>query len=225
MQKKFLIWIMLIALFSCETENPVIDIGKDYQPLSVGRFWLYEVEEIRVFGENDQEERFYFVRDIIDYTYVNAQNELVYVIKREESINRIAWTTVGNYAMFVRRNALIRFIDNQNTIPLVFPPRESVQWDANVFNAAERDFFTIVRAGLVQSGGIMYPRAILVEQEDEDDLITFRDKRYEVFAQGIGLVEQYSEVFTYCSRNDCLGEQLINGGRKSHMILVDYGRI
>ncbi|MGY6520575.1 MAG: hypothetical protein ACXIUD_02540 [Mongoliitalea sp.] len=225
MRYRFLLIFFSVLLLSCETENPIVDMGKDYQPLQVGRFWIYEVDEVIVFGENDQEERSYFIRDVVDYTYVNAQNELVYVIKREESSNRNNWVTITNYAQFVRRNSLIRFIENRNIIPLVFPPRQEVTWDGNVFNSLERDDFTIVRAGVVESGGVMYPRAILVVQEEDDDLITFRDNRYEVFARGIGMVEQYYEVFTYCSRNDCLGQQLINGGRKTHMKLFDYGRL
>jgi hypothetical protein len=61
-----------------------------------------------------------------------------------------------------------------------------------------------------------------VNQEKFDDKITNRDIRYEVFGKGIGLVEKYDEVITYCSRNNCLGQQLINGGRKTHLKLVGY---
>lgn len=223
MRKKLFIGLSLLWLFSCESESPNLDLGFNYQPLEIGRFWTYEVEEVLVFGENDQEERQFFIRDIVDYSYLNAQNEQVFVIRREESSNRTGWVVLRNYAMFVRNNALVRFSENRNIVPLVFPPRESTSWDANVFNASERDEFTILKAGVVESGNVNYPRAVFVRQEQDDDLITFRDNRYEVYARGIGLVEHYYEVFTYCSRNDCLGQQLINSGRKTHMKMVDYG--
>lgn len=223
MRKKLFIGLSILWLISCERENPNLDLGFNYQPLEIGRFWIYEVDELVVFGENDQEERKFFVRDKVDYSYLNAQNEQVFVIKREESTNRLNWVGGRNYAMFVRKNALVRFSENRTIVPLVFPPRESTSWDANVFNSSERDEFTILKAGVVDSGNVSYPRAVVVRQEQDDDLITFRDNRYEVFARGIGLVEHYFEVFTYCSRNDCLGQQLINGGRKTHMKIVDYG--
>ena len=45
---------------------------------------------------------------------------------------------------------------------------------------------------------------------------------HESYEKGIGMVELYYEVLTYCSRNDCLGEQLIDSGSKIHMKLLNY---
>ncbi|MFT4859889.1 MAG: hypothetical protein ACI8SN_001824, partial [Algoriphagus sp.] len=72
--------------------------------------------------------------------------------------------------------------------------------------------------------GVLESNVIRVLQEESDDLITFRDNRYEIYGKGIGLLEKYDEVLTYCSRNDCLGNQLINSGRKIKMELIDYGK-
>lgn len=222
---KNFIFIAIILFVSCDSDDSLIDLGLDHQPLEVGRFWLYEVHEVEVFGEDDQESRIYFLRDWIEYTYVNAQNEQVFVVKRERSLNRTNWEAVRNYALLIRRNSLIRFFENRNVVPLVFPPREMLTWDANVFNSQARDIFMITKVGVVESAGIPYPRAVKVVHQEEDDKITFRNNRYEVFARGIGMVEQYFEVFTYCTRNDCLGKELINGGRLTHLKMIDYGTL
>jgi hypothetical protein len=225
MRAKIFIFIGLIWLVSCETDNSIVDFGLDYQPLELGRFWLYEVDEVVVFGENDQEERSYFLRDWIEYTYFNAQNEQVFVLRREISLDRSAWETVSNYSLLIRRNSLVRFFENRNLVPFVFPPRETLTWDANVFNSQARDMFVITKVGVVESGGIAYPRAVMVVHEDDDDKITLRDVRYEVYARRIGMIEQYSEVFTYCTRNDCVGKEIINGGRMTHLKMIDYGSL
>jgi hypothetical protein len=63
-----------------------------------------------------------------------------------------------------------------------------------------------------------------VNQEESDDEITYRDIRYEVFEKGVGMIEKYDEVLTYCSRNECLGDKLIDSGSEVHMKLVEYGK-
>ncbi len=65
--------------------------------------------------------------------------------------------------------------------------------------------------------------AVKVIQSEEDDLITLRDQRYEVYLKGVGMTESYYEVLTYCSRNDCLGEQIIDSGRLVRLELIKHG--
>ena len=69
-----LYFLSLIAfLFSCaETETPQTDFGLDYQPLEVGLFWEYEVNETIVFGESDEESSTFFLKDRIIYNYFNT---------------------------------------------------------------------------------------------------------------------------------------------------------
>ena len=38
------------------------------------------------------------------------------------------------------------------------------------------------------------------------------------------MTEKYEEVLTYCSRNDCLGDELIDGGSQVFMKLIEYGK-
>lgn len=206
------------------TEAPPSDFGLDYQPLEVGLFWEYAVEEIEVFGERDEEERNYFLRDEVDYFYLNAQNEQVFVLKRSVSDDKQTWTQEGNYALQIKNNTLIRNFQNTQTVNLVFPPVKGVKWDGMVLNSKEADQFEIDFTGNITLGQQTFSRALRVLQEEDDDLITFRDNRYEVYAKGVGLIEQYYEVYTYCSRSDCLGKQVIDSGLFRHMTILGYGK-
>ena len=219
-------FLLLIIMFSCgETENPRLDFGLDYQPLEVGLFWEYEVNQKIVFGENDSEESVFFLRDRVDYSYINAEGEFVYVLVREKSEDRTSWEPIRNYAMQHVRNTLIRNFENKRTVNLVFPPEVGKTWDSEVLNSQNADTFTIDFMGTISVGEQSFPRSLKVLHEEEDDEITFRDNRYEVFSKGIGLVEQYYEVFTYCSRNDCLGQMLIDSGRMTHLKILAYGKL
>jgi hypothetical protein len=206
------------------TEAPTTDFGLDYQPLQVGLFWEYAVEETEIFGERDEESRSYFLKDEVDYFFLNAQNEQVFVLKRSKSVDKQTWIQEGNYALQVRNYTLIRNYQNTQTVNLLFPPVKGVKWDGMVLNSKDADEFEIDFAGNITVGQQTFSRAIRVLQEEDDDLITFRDNRYEVYAKGVGLIEQYYEVFTYCSRSDCLGKQLIDSGLLRHMTILGYGK-
>jgi hypothetical protein len=222
-----LYFLSLIAfLFSCaDTEKPNDDFGLDYQPLEVDLFWEYEVNETIIFGENDEESSDYFLRDKVDYTFLNAENELVFVVVREKSIDRSNWTVIGSYSLQYRNLALVRTFENKRTVNLVFPPKLQKTWDAQVFNSGDPDEYEISFVGKIDVGQQSFSKSLKVLQEEDDDEITFRDNRYEVFAKGIGLVEQYYEVLTYCSRNDCLGQMLVDSGRRTHLKIIGYGKL
>lgn len=217
---------LIFILFSCTvTEKPQTDFGLDYQPLEVGLFWEYEVNETIVFGESDEESSSYFLKDRIIYNYFNVENELVYVFAREKSTNGADWTIIGNYLMQYRNLTLLKTFENKKTINLVFPPELGKTWDAQIFNSGDPDEFEISFLGKTDVGQQSFTKSLIVLHEEDDDEITFRDNRYEIFAKGIGLVEQYYEVFTYCSRNDCLGQMIIDSGRMTHLKIKSYGKL
>jgi len=217
--------IVSFGFLACsEIEQGQSDFGLDYQPLVIGSYWKYNVLETKVFGQFDVENKTFFYRDQIDYTYQNAENEEVFMLTRSKSIDGITWVVQGNFALQIRNYALIKTTGNRNMVSLVFPPKIGLNWDANVYSAEPEDFFTIDLQGNYQLDDRDFSQSVRVLQEEGDDKITFRDNRYEVFAKGIGMIEQYDEVFTYCSRNDCLGQQIIESGRFTHLKIIEYGK-
>lgn len=213
----FLTLILLIVACDRELEENPIDNGYDYQPLEVGSYWIYSVDQTLYFGENDFEEESFFQRDLISTFYTNEENEQVYIVERSKSYDQNDWEKLEEFTLLIRKNTLIRTVQNQSSVVLVFPPNEGTKWNATIYQNVQEDEFEIKTVP-------DDPQRLLVDQKDSDDLVTFRDIRYEVFEKGIGLVEDYEEVLTYCSRNDCLGDMLIDGGVKKHMVLTEYGK-
>lgn len=222
------VWCFMILLIfaSCETEVEEVptDFGFDYQPLEIGLFWIYEVDQTTYFGENDSEDEQFFYRDLVRTFYVNGEREQVFVINRAKSTDRSNWTTQFEYTLLRRDFKLLKTIENQTVVNLVFPPELGKTWDGNIYRDMNEDEFEIDSVGNNMMGGASSDNIVRVNQEDSDDKITFRDIRYEVFEKGVGIIEKYDEVITYCSRNDCLGEQLIDSGSEVYMKLVDYGK-
>ncbi|GAB3225683.1 hypothetical protein GCM10027454_22450 [Algoriphagus aestuariicola] len=213
-----------LAACSEEIEPPNPELGHDYQPLVVGIFWIYQVEETIYYGENDSEDSQFFYRDLIRSSYLNAENEVVYIVARFKSPDRMDWSFELEYSMVYRDQALLRTVQNTPLVALVFPPEQGKVWNGKIYQVEGNDDFEIVQVGTSSIPGFETVEIVKVRQEELDDNITIRDIRYEVFGKGIGLVEKYDEVLTYCSRNDCLGDQLIDGGSKTHLTLVEYGQ-
>ena len=212
-----LILLLALSVFSScdrEIEDSQADLGYDFQPLEVGLYWLYEVDQTIYYGENDSEQAQFFNKDVIRSSYTNEAGEQVFVVVRSKSSDRIDWKISLVYTLIQRELSLIRTIENQPVVTLVFPPKDGTVWNGNVYRDKPEDDFELSNSG----------NSIRVNQENSDDKVTYRDIRFEVYDQGIGLVEKYDEVLTYCSRNDCLGDMLIDSGYKVHMKLIGYGK-
>lgn len=222
------VWCFMILLIfaSCETEVEEVptDFGFDYQPLEIGLFWIYEVDQTTYFGENDSEDEQFFYRDLVRTFYLNGEREQVFVINRAKSTDRSNWTTQFEYTLLRRDFKLLRTIENQTVVNLVFPPKLGTTWDGNIYRDKNEDEFEIDSVGNNMMGGGSSDNIVRVNQEDSDDKITFRDIRYEIFEKGVGIIEKYDQVITYCSRNDCLGKQLIDSGSEVYMKLVENGK-
>jgi hypothetical protein len=218
--KRSLVLLVVTAIFGlsgCEEnmETPLPNEGMEFQPLEIGFFWIYEIEQTIYFAENDSENRTYFLRDFIRSSYLNASKELVFVVDRSVSEDKKNWTKTTDYTLLIRDRVLVRTIDNQALVALVFPPRLGQVWNAKIYQAGGQDDFEIDQAD---------GRFLRVNQEELDDKITIRDMRYEIFEKNVGLKEKRMDVVTYCSRIDCLGKQTIDSGQKIYMKLVDYGK-
>src|SRR5690606_27916501 len=133
---------------------------------------------------------------------------------RSKSTDKISWEEVLESPSIQRDQSLVRTIDNQAVFTMVFPPTDGVVRNGNGYRTDSEDDFQLINAG----------NPIRIIQEDSDDQVTDRDIRYEVYDRNVGLVAEYDEVLTYCSRNDCLGDMLIDSGFKVLMTLTDHGK-
>lgn len=223
-RQKFWVFIFLFVFQNCQIEREIPDqISSTYQPLRIGLFWVYQVTEKVYFGEGDVEENTYYMRDRIVDIHQNQEREHVYVLNRESSTDRINWQNKLAFTYTLSRGRLIRQVENLITIPLVYPVEFQSHWDGNGMNSLSAETFTITHKGPYVLEQRNFEDTVKVTQSEDDDEVTFRDNRYEVFAANVGLIESYYEVLSYCSRSDCLGEQIVQNGRFTHLKLLTHG--
>jgi hypothetical protein len=216
--------ILFTMLMACkeETEPVLTDLGFDFKPLALGNIWIYEVDETIHYGENDFEISSFFYQDRIRGSYLNEEKDIVFIVERLKSTDRKVWTKELDYTLQNRNGSLLRTINNQIIVALSLPPDMGKKWDGNAFRAARKDEFEIDSVSTQVVEGKARIQGLRVTQEKLDDKVTQRDNRYEIYQRSVGMVEKYDEVLTYCSRNNCLGQQLIDGGYKIKMKLIDY---
>jgi len=215
---------LLVVLVSCsELDEDTMELQLEYQPLQIGSFWEYHVEETMYFGESDLETSHYFYRDEITSDYRNDEGERVFFCQRWKSSDQQTWQQEKTFTYRISRGALLKTMDNQTFVSFVFPPVNDKSWNGNNYNSLQEDFYSMNLMEKYILGNWEFKSAAKVVQNEEDDLITFRDNRYEVFVKGVGLVESYYEVLTYCSRIDCLSQQIIDSGRFAHLKLINNG--
>lgn len=205
-----------------EIEPVQVDLGLDFKPLELGNKWVYEVEETVYFGENDFETSKFFFQDRVRSSFLNAEKELVFIVERSKSTDRKSWTKQLDYTLQFRNNSLLRTINNKTVIPLNFPADLGKKWNGTAYQAFGKDEFEIDSVASELKEGKTQIGLVRVLQEKLDDKVTQRDNRYEIFTRSVGMTEKYDEVLTYCSRNNCLGKQLIDGGYRIKMKLVEY---
>lgn len=216
--------VLFLFLLSCNTleENP-IDLDLDYQPLKIGNYWEYQGVETLYYGESDFETWTFYYRDQIVLDYFNEEGEQVFLVQRQRSIDQENWEQEINFTYSLRNSALLKNFNNHTTVALIFPPKNGISWNANIFNGQPRNLYRIEVEDNYSLGDLSTDLAVKVIQSEEDDLITLRDQRYEVYLKGVGMAESYYEVLTYCSRNDCLGKQIIDSGRFVRLELIKHG--
>jgi len=220
----YLFFLCTALLISCdrEIEQSQSDFEFDYQPLGIGDFWVYQVDQTIYFGENDAETSSFFYKDQIISFYIDEEDEQVFIVERTSSSDQSNWNSLTNFSLKIKDLSLVRNFDNQVTIPLIFPPDLGKVWDGNVYNSKGKDDYVFVELSGFDPLIPNVESPIMILNNEDDDEITFRDNRYEIYGKGIGLVEKYVEVLTYCSRNDCLGEKIIDSGEKTLLKLISY---
>lgn len=233
---RILTCVAMCLLISCD-EGDRRDFSirdHEYYPLVTGNYYIYDVEEIR-YVLSEPETLRYELRHIISDSFPSDAGGFTYVISRSQRFPpESGWTQLETWSARRRNNEILLWEGNVPYLVLNFPLKESMSWDANLYNvetnrfSGERtDLFSIIETGAtVPLNEVSYPDCIIVEQEDSMDPILYTDFRQETYARNIGLIAKTFIQLEYCSNENrgCVGKQIIDSGIKYTQILKAYGR-
>jgi hypothetical protein len=203
---------MLLQACSSSDESQVNNNLK-YFPLKVGNTWTYNVSEITydTLIQNiviEYQEKF----EIID-SYKSQLDEEVYVIhlstrsdENDDWVSTQTWT-----AKLSTINEVIVSEENISFVKMVLPVKEGVSWRGNKYNTIEADrnngrIDNFLFLDVEKSYGD-FANTITV-QESNDLNFAYKDVRYSIYADGIGLVYNVDSYIDFCDDVDCFGKNV-----------------
>jgi len=226
MMKNTNIFFLLFCLFlaSCgdnEIEEPDETIyGYEYFPLEIGYTWEYQVDSVLIVqGGADNIFSTSFIQEKVVELLSEEGDEKTYKLERRYRADQDSeWRLQDVWQVARSDSRATRTEENLKFIKLVFPAVKDVKWDGNVFFDSNKEFtvaansitiyqdwnYKIDDLGLSREyNGTTYPKVLRVSHIDEESLISRRFSE-EYYAEGVGLVERYMEIFDSQNGNTSL---------------------
>lgn len=226
--KFFINFLMFLTLLiACEGEERLIlNTGSAYFPVQKGIFQVYSVEEVRYnASEAPMTLAYELMAQVVD-SFPSGKNQYTYVIHRStrESDEHL-WEALDTWS--VRKNGSDIIVSEGNTayVKIKSPLTVENVWDGNAFNSFGADQYVLKEIDKpLELNGISFSKTLTVEQEYNDDPIVFRDERKEIYARDAGLVYKEIVQLYYCTDDSCLGQQKIDHGIETKMVILEYGK-
>lgn len=221
------VMLMTYGLFSCQqgvVEEPNIDFGYEYFPLSIGQNKTFRLDSIIfdpiVAGISIDTFSWLLKEEIVD-TLRDGTGALIYVVERSQRrIEDDDWVVDRVWTMSRTNRQAIRTEDNLRFIKMNFPIRENADWDANIFvdkslevsvagetleifKGWESKVLTIEKP--FDLNGQVFDKVLTIQLADNENLIEYR-YGVEHYAKDIGLI--YKELWVvdtqceFCCNSD-----------------------
>jgi len=240
MKKGLLVFMIFSTLVSsCSEDEPVVpDMGFEYYPLKVGRYYIYQVNETSI-SQSIETKTAYELKVTISDSTVNERGLTTYVLVREKRANPSAvWQSLDTWSVKLIDNRIVQNEANVIFVKLIFPPSVNLGWDGNQFNnlpdngnlfnesGSEQYYIANLNEAISLSAGFETDNSLTVVQNDFSDEIVGIDERKEIYASGVGLIYKEVRQLEYCTSSaSCLGQQKIDKGVILIQSLKEYGKI
>ena len=228
--------IGLVFLVGCASDdtsslNPVFDdtLGTQYFPLTLGRYAVYEVEDIRYTVRDGIDTNRYQLRERVADSWTGAGGEIIYSLERyTRDLPESEWQLDSVWTARKNEREVVVVENNVAYTKLVFPFRDALEWDGNALNSRPELRYQLTTTdstlrreiGSTWSDRIEDSRTVIQRQLEtlvNDSVLT------ETYAPEVGLLYKKTRILHYCADDDCIGQQQIVSGRSYRQTLLTYG--
>lgn len=225
---------VFIITISCSEEPIELDFGYAYQPLRVGLTWIYEVEETSIVQAIETTLRYELKVAVIDSFKTDGGIYSYWLQRQTRSDANQPWQALDTWSIQQTANQLLQNESNITFVKLVFPPASGLTWNGNqfnnlaengnIFNGQGSAFYELTAVGeaIELPSGQRFEKTLTVINNDFEDAIVGQDKRYESYAEGVGLIYKETIQLEYCTTPACLGQQTIDRGVIYKQTLKSY---
>lgn len=239
MRKYLAFFLFAICFWKCSSDGELFRKNDaEFFPLSIGSFYVYDIEETRYSVVTGQEDFAYQLKMTVTDSFTNNAGGISYVIQRSTRENEnSSFEYLDTWSVRVEATQVVVNEGNIPFVRLAFPVVVGRQWNGNALNTLggeescggnssfSCDQYTIESIGLP----FQYKEEILTEtievvQNNNIDVIVKEDVRKEIYARYIGMVYKESSVLNYCTVGSCIGQQQIDDGFTLRQTLIEYGK-
>lgn len=230
-----LFFILALGISACGSSDELIpaadpSTGVTYFYMVENKYREYNVREIRFTAVGLSDTSIYQLREEVKEAYVNSQGEESRLIHRLTRPNSTSpWQLDSVWTIRIERDRAVSIENNIPIVKMVFPAQTGRTWDGNIYNLKDADQFKIINFGaltnIAVNDDLETTTTLTIEQEDDEDGLTFKDFRREIYADSIGLISKQYEVYKICSRSECTGLNQIESGRFYRETIIAHGFI
>lgn len=189
-------------ILSCkkDKENITVDTGKDYFPVKISGYIVYDVDST-VYNEITHIPTTYKYRlkEIITQSFTNDENTVSYRLERyikwydsTKSYDQIPWQIRNVWTVIPYANSIEKTEENIRYVKLIFPVKQGNQWNGNAKNTLGEKKYTYEYIDNTENiNNINFEKVLKVKQYEFRSLIQYQYEA-EKYAKGIGLV--YKEI-------------------------------
>lgn len=238
MRESFIIALFVTAflsLWSCESETippQSSRLGLDYFPLQVGRYAIYQVENVEYSLVAEPDTQRYQLREVVADSFPGQGGEVVYRLERFSRTNEAETWNLDS--VWTARKSNQRVVVVENNIPLikiVFPLELGLHWDANALNSREETQYELRNTSQTLLDEIDSPLdstllqdMLTVIQAESQDTIISRVQASETYVENLGLFYKKSLRLQYCASDpECVGLGILESGHIYRQTLIAYG--
>jgi hypothetical protein len=229
MNSFFKYFLISLTLSACQSSDvaPTSDLlGYDFYPISKGIYNIYQVNETRYLISGEIEIIDYQIKEEIIDSFLSAEDSTYIINRYSRNVEIEDWESLNTWQIKKNDYQIVVFEENTPFVKLSFPIQAGKKWNGNAYNTFEQDDYTMdsLFFPYLNQYDLLFEKTLKVIQNDNQDYIVELDKRTEIYALNVGLIEKEVNILTFCAADNCLGQQIIEIGLEYKQVLIEYGK-
>lgn len=223
---RFLPYLVVIALFSCEPPPPLAALpDADYFPVQMGKYRIYNVTEALYRLGQSATTRHYWLREQTGESFRTLAGDTAYVITYAHRFdNKDSWVIDSMGTVQQSAAECLLTVGSRTVVKLAFPAFDGQRWNGNRYNALGNDEFRLQHCHLpFRINQETIDRTVTVVEQNDSTLVS-QDKRVAVYGYQIGLVYAERQQLRFCATDPGCGQPTaIAYGIRQFIRLTEYG--
>ncbi len=224
-----------LLIFSCKknSDTDSVDMKKDYFPLEVGRYIVYNIDST-IYDEitHIPTTYKYQIKEKITQTFTDNENQTAYRLERyikwydsTKAYSQIPWQIKEVWMINAYATSIERQESNIRFVKLIFPPQQNTQWNGNAKNNLGYQTYTYSYVDNPTTISALYfEKTLKVMQNDFRTLINYQHAE-EQYARNVGLIyKNYINVSSQTIIPNIPVENRAEKGVIFKMQIVSYGK-